>query len=92
MLAPLIQTQPKPQRKRRPYPLWLRIELLGQQRHRCAICTGPLGLLDSHMDHIVPLALGGEDDRANLQLVHAACNLRKGARLRPENQGVMPWA
>lgn len=32
------------------------------------------------MDHIVPLALGGEHTVENLQLTHFRCNLSKGAR------------
>lgn len=30
------------------------------------------------IDHIVPLALGGDDTRANVQLAHFLCNARKG--------------
>ena len=69
----------------------VRISLLDAQSHRCAICQGPLGLHDSHIDHIVPLASGGSDDYTNLQLTHMNCNLRKGTRPNPA-QGRMPWA
>lgn len=33
-----------------------------------------------HLDHILPLALGGLHDDSNLQLLCAKCNLRKGAK------------
>jgi HNH endonuclease len=33
--------------------------------------------LSASIDHIVPLAAGGTDDRANLQLAHLFCNLHK---------------
>lgn len=32
------------------------------------------------LDHVVPLAVGGEHTAANVQLAHLRCNLRKGAR------------
>lgn len=34
-----------------------------------------------HYDHIVPLAMGGVHAAHNLQIAHATCNLRKGARV-----------
>ena len=33
-----------------------------------------------HVDHIQPLALGGSNDKANLQLLCPTCNLRKSAK------------
>jgi 5-methylcytosine-specific restriction endonuclease McrA len=49
------------------------------QRRRCAICREKLGR-KHHVDHIVPLALGGTNDRKNLQIACEPCNLSKGAR------------
>ena len=34
----------------------------------------------THVDHILPLSKGGDSELANLQLLHAQCNERKGAR------------
>jgi 5-methylcytosine-specific restriction endonuclease McrA len=72
-----------------------RIHLLSVQGHRCAICRGPLGLYESHVDHIVPRSAGGTDDYSNLQLTHMNCNLRKGAGKRSpydaDTQEPMPW-
>jgi 5-methylcytosine-specific restriction endonuclease McrA len=34
-----------------------------------------------HLDHRVPIVHGGSDHPSNLQVTHAACNLRKGATL-----------
>lgn len=39
-----------------------------------------------HIDHIVPLARGGTNDSANLQLLCETCNLRKGSKLESEMQ------
>lgn len=53
--------------------------LLKLQRGKCACCGKPLGA-DYHMDHIMPLALGGTNTDENIQLLRAICNKQKGAR------------
>lgn len=53
--------------------------LMEQQRGRCAYCRVQLVLTACHLDHIVPLKLGGSNRRSNLQLLCAPCNLSKGA-------------
>jgi 5-methylcytosine-specific restriction endonuclease McrA len=47
----------------------------------CGICGEPVDVTDFHVDHIVPIALGGEHSYANAQVAHPACNKRKGVRL-----------
>lgn len=47
----------------------------------CGLCLGPVDLADWHLDHIVPLALGGTHTYDNVQVSHPLCNLKKGARL-----------
>lgn len=45
----------------------------------CVYCAD--NLFDGyHLDHIMPLALGGTNEAANLQCICAKCNLRKGAK------------
>lgn len=57
------------------------IEALSKvQRGRCAYCETRLAGVEFHVDHIVPLALGGADRRSNLQLTCAPCNIAKSAR------------
>jgi 5-methylcytosine-specific restriction endonuclease McrA len=51
--------------------------LLAMQGGKCACCGKELGE-DFHLDHIMPLALGGANEDRNLQLLRAKCNLRKG--------------
>jgi 5-methylcytosine-specific restriction endonuclease McrA len=46
---------------------------------RCACCKRPLGK-NYHMDHIVPLALGGANTDDNIQLLHQKCNHQKGSK------------
>ena len=47
----------------------------------CHICKEPANPNDWHLDHIIPLALGGEHSYANTAVSHSMCNRRKGARL-----------
>lgn len=53
------------------------------QRDRgiCHICDEPADLAKWHLDHIIPLALGGEHSYANTAVSHPGCNGRKGARI-----------
>lgn len=50
------------------------------QRGKCACgCKQPLGD-DYHLDHIMPLALGGSNTDDNIQLLRSECNLKKNAK------------
>lgn len=49
------------------------------QKGKCACCGLPLGD-DYHLDHIMPLALGGEHTDSNIQLLRQGCNLKKSAK------------
>ena len=53
--------------------------LYARQKGRCACCKKLLGD-NYHLDHIVPLALGGANEDWNIQLLTATCNLNKGAK------------
>jgi 5-methylcytosine-specific restriction endonuclease McrA len=55
------------------------IKLFELQKGKCACCKKPLGT-DYHMDHIIPLALGGTNTDDNIQLLRAKCNKQKGAK------------
>lgn len=46
----------------------------------CGICRKPIMDDNLHIDHVKPLAAGGEHSYANTQLAHGACNMRKSAR------------
>lgn len=52
--------------------------LMEAQGGRCAYCREKLGR-EVHIDHVMPLALGGHNRRSNLQLTCPTCNLSKGA-------------
>jgi hypothetical protein len=49
----------------------------------CALCGGYVKLADASRDHIIPRALGGDNNRENIQLTHKTCNNRKGHTLYP---------
>ena len=54
--------------------------LAKKQRGLCACCRAKLLGSTSHLDHVMPLALGGKHEDENLQLLCATCNLSKGAK------------
>lgn len=54
----------------------LSARLFTLQKGKCACCRKPLG--DKyHLDHIMPLALGGTNTDNNMQLLRAVCNHQK---------------
>jgi len=54
-------------------------KLLGLQNGKCACCSQPLGAR-FHMDHIMPIALGGSNTDDNIQLLRSTCNQQKHAK------------
>ena len=54
-------------------------KLLKLQKGKCACCRQKLGD-DYHLDHIMPLALGGTNSDDNVQLLRARCNMQKQAK------------
>ena len=62
--------------------------LYKRQEARCARCRTSLGAKRKpngyHIDHITPVSRGGKNVPSNVQLLCPTCNVRKGARTRPE--------
>lgn len=63
-------------------------EILDRDGWICQLCGEPIDplvrgrqSLAASIDHIVPVALGGDHTRANVQAAHIGCNSAKGARL-----------
>lgn len=54
-------------------------ELLDLQKGRCAMCAKDIRK-SFQIDHVLPLALGGSNDRLNIQLLCGPCNASKGPR------------
>lgn len=54
-------------------------KLFRLQKGKCACCGLSLGE-NYHLDHIMPLALGGPNTDKNMQLLRAKCNHKKGSK------------
>ena len=54
--------------------------ILSRDKGRCGICGKPVTPEMLTLDHVVPIAMGGEHSYRNLQIAHRRCNERKGAR------------
>jgi 5-methylcytosine-specific restriction endonuclease McrA len=63
--------------QRRAWPARLVPELREEQDDLCALCGEPLGSQEVHVDHRIPHSYGGGNERSNLQVTHASCNLGK---------------
>lgn len=67
--------------RRAPYS---RAEILRRDKHRCQLCGGRLAMTkvvphpkSPVIDHVVPLAAGGDDAPWNVQAAHFLCNAYK---------------
>ena len=54
----------------------LRAAVLARDGHRCHWCGEPA----THVDHLVPVSRGGEDDPLNLVAACEHCNVTRGPR------------
>lgn len=57
----------------------LSAKLFKLQHGKCACCGLPLGG-NFHLDHILPIALGGVNADSNIQLLRSTCNQQKSAK------------
>jgi 5-methylcytosine-specific restriction endonuclease McrA len=56
------------------------IAALFQKQHgNCAWCLKSLGNATPHIDHYMPLSLGGSNSVSNIRLLHRKCNMEKHA-------------
>lgn len=53
----------------------------------CGLCKQSLENSKIHLDHIKPVALGGENIMENIQLAHPECNLKDAHKIRKEALG-----
>ena len=53
--------------------------LLEKQKHKCANCKKSVKK-ERHIDHIMPIVLGGSNDKKNLQILCPSCNLKKNRK------------
>jgi len=64
-------------------PTWVSRTLLSRERNLCANCHSSFQELHDvpHIDHIIPLAQGGNNDISNLQLLCSSCNSKKSKNI-----------
>lgn len=62
-------------------PESVRREVLSRDGCECYLCGATVVMDGLHFDHIIPVALGGQNTAENLGVACGACNLRKGKRL-----------
>lgn len=55
-------------------------KLMDLQKNKCACCRVDLNKTGNHLDHIIPLSLGGMNDDLNVQLLCPPCNMSKNAK------------
>lgn len=61
---------------------WLRAAVIKRDGMVCGLCgDAVLEMAAVHIDHIMPVSLGGETTLDNLQVAHAFCNMSKGNRV-----------
>lgn len=73
-----------------PSQYYTRQQLFDRDGYDCYLCNLPVELtanhiqgqpgweLYPHVEHVIPLALGGHDTLDNVKIAHAVCNIRKG--------------
>lgn len=72
--------------KERPAENYALAEIAERDGFECGLCRKPVDMalpgtarMGPTIDHVTPLAQGGDDTRANVQLAHWICNVKKGA-------------
>lgn len=63
------------------------LKLLWTAPHRCVKCGKEPPKVNLHIDHIIPVSLGGSSKRHNIQFLCEKCNLKKSNKL----EGGKPW-
>ena len=53
----------------------------------CGICNKSLENTPLHINHIIPVALGGPCTMDNVNLTHSTCNIQEGLKVRIQVQG-----
>jgi 5-methylcytosine-specific restriction endonuclease McrA len=87
----LTNSRDRARKKGVPSQYYTRQHLFDRDGYDCYLCNLPVDLtanhvvgqpgweLYPHIDHVIPLALGGHDTLDNVKITHAKCNMVKGA-------------
>jgi 5-methylcytosine-specific restriction endonuclease McrA len=71
----------KKQKQSRHIPSSIRVSVLNRDGYKCVFCGRNSQQIELEIDHIIPFALGGNNDITNLQTLCFSCNRGKGARI-----------
>jgi 5-methylcytosine-specific restriction endonuclease McrA len=75
------------------YDYYTKQQIFNRDGYDCYICGNPVDLTAPHIvgqpgwetyphiEHVIPLALGGDDTLENVRIAHAKCNIDKGISL-----------
>lgn len=63
---------------RTPIPLRIRWQVLSRDNFRCISCGMTSKEIILHVDHIIPISKGGNNDLNNLRTLCSMCNLGRG--------------
>ena len=84
--AVVIVERRRAAKKSRPSDYYTISEIAERDHHQCGLCGGivdmtiPWPLPGSRsIDHVVPYSKGGDNTKANVQLAHLGCNVRKNS-------------
>lgn len=69
--------------KRKAFTKSIRHEVFKKCNYRCVECGATKDQTSLHIDHILPISKGGNDELNNLQILCQACNLAKHNRIYP---------
>lgn len=56
-------------------------QLLIKQKNKCNICKQEINIKNSHLDHIIPFKMVGDELEYNFQLLCEECNLNKSGSI-----------
>ena len=88
------KTTPKQWIDRKAWPVWAKKAVIARDRGTCSICKKNLMQEldeDENIDHIIPLAKGGNNDLLNLQLLCSKCNNKKRDLIYETKSSIPPY-
>jgi len=58
-----------------------RSQIIARDNFICYLCGLLVAKDDIHLDHLIPVSLGGSNDEHNLAVTHSKCNKSRGVRM-----------
>lgn len=80
-LTKLIIAYLRKKESRQKYDEYEKKQLLIKQKNKCNICKQEINIKNSHVDHIIPFKMVGDELEYNFQLLCKECNLNKSGSI-----------